>query len=130
MGFNMDEERTGKGDILEELFIAKVIAKISQKVDMEEFFEEFLYYSRKISMAKEGCVYLLDNDKKNLTLMASTISKDDRLYETFSSLDFEAVLRVSGKEARILNPSEFFFPTQIIHLNLQKLQHLLEFCPQ
>lgn len=110
----MDEERTAKGDILEELFVAKVIAKISQKFDVGEFFEEFLYYSRKITKAKEGFVYLLDDDKKNLKLMASTLSKEDRLFETFSSLDFEAVVRKAGTEVRILSPSEFFFPVSTL----------------
>ncbi len=106
----MNEERAANEDILKELFMAKVISKLSQKVDTEEFFEEFLHYSRKISNAKEGFVYLLDSEKKNLKLIASTLSKDDRLYETFSSLDFEAVIRISGTEARILNSSDFFFP--------------------
>ncbi len=106
----MDEGKTIKGDILEELFMAKVIAKISQKMDLEEFFQELLHYAHKIAKAKEGFLYLLDEDKKSLQLIVSTLSQEERLYETLSSLDLEAVLRGTGAEAQILNSSDFFFP--------------------
>jgi diguanylate cyclase (GGDEF)-like protein len=120
----MDEGKTVKGDILEELFMAKVIAKISQKVDLEEFFQELLYYAHKIAKAKEGFLYLLDEDKKSLKLTTSTLSQEDRLYETLSSLDLEAVLRGTGAEAQILNPSDFFFPISSLISNYGNLEIL------
>ncbi len=105
----MDQNRFKNDDILEELVTAKIVAKISQKIETDEFFQELLFYSQKLARAKAGFVYLLEG-VKNMALSASTIPAGDHLHETFSKLDFETIRKNIGVEARIMSAAEILFP--------------------
>ncbi|MEW5807695.1 MAG: GGDEF domain-containing protein [Acidobacteriota bacterium] len=105
----MKDDDFKREDILEDLFTAKVVARISQKIEQEDFFEEFLFYARRLSNAKAGFAYILD-DPKSLTLIATTIAQDSHLYEAFSKLDYETMMRILGVEAKILGSSEILSP--------------------
>ena len=105
----MESDPKKSSDMLEELVTAKVVAKISQKIEQAEFFEELLFYAHKLSRAKAGFIYIFDG-MKSMKLITSTIPSTDHLYETFSKLDFDTIRRNIGTETRIMGSSEIIFP--------------------